>query len=231
MPASLILLCPPEDSRHLAAILAGANRDLSVVTAADGEQLERAAAGRLAAGGRIDRIVAFRTNCVVPADMLRRVSGPSYNFHPAPPAYPGRHPFAFALYDGAAHYGVTAHEMVERVDAGPIVGMLGFPLPADPDPVWLMDKAHSALVQLFVMLAPQLALTDRPLAHTGLAWDQSRRCSRKALDALRALPPDIGPEELDRRIRALRSVRREGIRPYLTLHGRRFALDDDGSEG
>lgn len=223
MPATLILLCQPEDARHLAAILANANRDLTVVTAADRPQLEAAMVGC----GRVDRLVAFRTNCVVPAELLRRVSGPSYNFHPAPPAYPGRHPFAFALYDGATRYGVTAHEMVERVDAGPIVGAFGFALPADPDPVWLIDQTHTALVQLFVMLAPQLAATDRPLPRAELAWDQSRRCTAKALDALRTLPPDIGAEELDRRIRALRSVRHEGIRPCLTLHGRRFVLDED----
>ncbi|KAA0593688.1 methionyl-tRNA formyltransferase [Azospirillum lipoferum] len=222
MPATLVLLSQPEDARHLAAILAGANPDLTVVTAADRSQLEAAMAGC----GQVDRLVAFRTNCVVPAGLLRRVSGPSYNFHPAPPAYPGRHPFAFALYDGVTQYGVTAHEMAERVDAGPIVGALTFALPADPDPVWLIDQTHTALVQLFVMLAPQLAATGRPLHRTDLAWDHSRRCTAKALDALRTLPPDIGAQEMERRIRALRSVRQEGLRPSIILHGRRFVLED-----
>lgn len=223
MPATLVLLCPPEDARHLAAILAGANRDLTILTATNRAQLDAA----MVEGSRIDRLVAFRTNCVVPRELLLRVSGLSYNFHPAPPAYPGRYPFTFALYDGATRYGVTAHEMVERVDAGPIVGALTFALPTDPDPIWLIDQAHTALVQLFVMLAPQLAATDRPLPRTELVWDQSRRCTAKALDALCALPPNIGAEELERRIRAVRSVRHEGIRPCLTLHGRRFVLDED----
>jgi methionyl-tRNA formyltransferase len=223
MPAVLALLCPREDARYLTAVLATANRDLTVVTAADTAQLERL----VAEAGGVDRIVAFRTNGIVPAELLRRVPGPCYNFHPGPPGYPGRHPFAFALYDGAAQYGVTAHEMVERVDAGPIVGMLAFPLPAPADPDRLIDQTHTALVQLFVTLAPQLARTDRPLPRTGLSWDQSRRCTAKALDALRALPPDIGLEEMERRLRALRSVRHEGIRPYLTLHGRRFTLEED----
>ncbi|CAO3405412.1 formyltransferase family protein [Azospirillum palustre] len=222
MPATLVLLAQPGDARHLAAILAGANHDLTVVTVADRPQLEAAMADR----GQIDRLVAFRTNCVVPAELLRRVSGPSYNFHPAPPAYPGRYPFAFALYDGVAQYGVTAHEMVERVDAGPIVGALNFALPADPDPVWLIDQAHTALVHLFVILAPQLAATDRPLPRTELAWDHSRRCTAKALDDLRTLPSDIGAEEMERRIRALRSVEQEGLRPRVALHGRRFVLED-----
>lgn len=223
MPTTLALLCPQEDARHLGAVLAVANRDLVVVTATDAAQLERAVAG----AERVDRIVAFRTNSIVPADLLLRVPGPSYNFHPGPPGYPGRHPFAFALYDGAAQYGVTAHEMTERVDAGAIVGALSFALPDRPDADWLIDRTYTALVHLFVMLAPQLARTGEPLPRTNLIWDQSRRCTRKALDALCDLPPDIGGEEMERRIRALRSVRHGGIRPHLTLHGRRFVLDED----
>lgn len=46
-----------------------------------------------------------------------------------------------------------------------------FPLPAPADPDRLIDQTHTALVQLFVTLAPQLARTDRPLPHTGLSWD------------------------------------------------------------
>jgi len=223
MPGTLALLCPQEDARHLGALLAIANRELVVVTATDTAELERT----VAQAGGVDRIVAFRTNSIVPADLLLRVPGPSYNFHPGPPGYPGRYPFAFALYDGAAQYGVTAHEMAGRVDAGAIVGALSFPLPDRPDADWLIDRAYSALFQLFVMLTPQLARTDKPLPRTDLTWDQTRRCTRKALDALCELPPDIGDVEMERRIRALRSVRYEGIRPHLTLHGRRFVLDGD----
>ncbi len=223
MPAVLALLCPQEDARHLGAVLAAADRELVVVTAADTAQLERT----VAEAGGVDRIVAFRTDSIVPADLLRQVPGPSYNFHPGPPGYPGRHPFAFALYDGAAQYGVTAHEMVERVDAGPIVGALSFPLPDRPDADWLIDRTYTALVQLFVILAPQLARIGTPLPRTDLAWDQRRRCTAKALDVLRALPPDIGSEEMERRVRALRSVRHQGIRPHLTLHGRKFVLEEE----
>lgn len=223
MSGTLALLCPQEDARHLGALLAVANRELVVVTAADTAELERT----VAQAGGVDRIVAFRTNSIVPADLLSQVPGPSYNFHPGPPGYPGRHPFAFALYDGATQYGVTAHEMTERVDAGAIVGALLFPLPDRPDADWLIDRAYSALLQLFVMLTPQLARIDRPLPRTDVIWDQSRRCTRKALDALRDLPSDIGSEEMERRIRALRSVRHEGIHPHLTLHGRRFVLDGE----
>ncbi|PWC58181.1 hypothetical protein TSH7_24115, partial [Azospirillum sp. TSH7] len=78
MPATLVLLCQPEDARHLAAILAGANRDLTVITASDRPQLEAAMAGCR----QVDRLVAFRTNCVVPAELLRRGSRPPPNFPP-----------------------------------------------------------------------------------------------------------------------------------------------------
>lgn len=219
---SVLLLCPAQAAPYLAAILAGANPDLSVISVSNDEQLARCA-GETA---KIARIISFWTNSIVPAHILERVSGTSYNFHPGPPAYPGRYPFVFALYDGASHYGVTAHEMVRQVDAGPIVGMLGFSLPPDPDPTWLASQAHAALIQLFLTLAPALARTDQALPHTGLAWDQRRRCTRKALEALCAIPADADRSELERRIRALRSVRGEGVRPHLSMQGHRFWLDE-----
>lgn len=74
MPPTLALLCPPEDARHLGAILATANQDLVLVTAADAAGLERT----VAEAGGVDRIAAFWTNSIVPAELLRRVRGPSY---------------------------------------------------------------------------------------------------------------------------------------------------------
>ena len=59
------------------------------------------------------------------------------------------------------------------------------------------------------------------MPRTALNWDQNCRWTRCAPCRR------IGSGEMERRIRALRSVRHEGIRPHLALHGRRFALEED----
>ncbi|MBV5336414.1 methionyl-tRNA formyltransferase, partial [bacterium] len=110
-----ILLTSTIEACYLAGILSSFNPDLSVVWVRTREELERAVGD----SSPSVRLIAFMTEVVVPAEILKRLEGPAYNFHPGPPAYPGKYPSAFALYDGAAGYGATAHEMRPLVDSGP----------------------------------------------------------------------------------------------------------------
>jgi methionyl-tRNA formyltransferase len=53
----------------------------------------------------------------------------SYNLHPGPlPKYAGLNSMCWAIYRGERHHGVTLHQMVEKVDAGPIVFQEMFPI-------------------------------------------------------------------------------------------------------
>lgn len=219
MPPAVVLLCPDEDRFHLAGALSIHNPNLAVAAASTLETLESA----LDRAPADVRLIGFRTPVVVPRRLLDRLSAPAYNFHPGPPEYPGKHPFAFALYNRAAGYGVTAHEMAPRVDSGPIVGVLRFELPPDIAPGALADMTVAGLVRLFLLLARHLAVDPRPLPHVAAAWG-GRRCTQKALEALCDLPPDIDAAEFSRREQAIKSI--HGAALSLTLHGRRFILTD-----
>lgn len=216
MPRHAVLLCAPTEARWLSGVLTHQDGGLAVAAVPDAAALEAHAATAPAG----TRLIAFCTGSVVPAAVLERLGAPAYNIHPAPPAYPGRHPVSFALYDGADRFGATAHVMEARVDSGPIVGAVEFPVPPEADHGWLAERAYRAAVRLFLALAPALARPE-PLAPVGLSWGP-RRCSRRALEAMCALPPDIAAAELERRVRAFGPE--PGARLHLTLHGRRFDL-------
>lgn len=221
MLRSIILLCQPQERPYLAGILRLHNPGLTIIPAADGASLN--AAVDSAPPGT--RLIAFLTGVVVGADLLARLSGPSYNFHPGPPAYPGKYPLSFALYDGAPRFGATAHEMVAQVDSGPIVGAVEFDLPPQAGFAWGMERAHDASIRLFLMLAPRLATSPEPLAHVAASWGP-RRCSQKAADALRTVSPDIPADELQRRLRAFGET--GDMLPLRTvLHGQHFRLMPD----
>lgn len=167
------------------------------------------------------RLIAFLTGVIVPAPLLARLTGPSYNFHPGPPAYPGKHPIAFALYDGTRRYGATAHEMTAAVDDGPIVGAAEFDLPPGAGYGWVKERAYEAVIRLFLLLAPRLAASPEPLPRVGLDWG-ARRCTQKAADALCTLQHDIDAAELERRLNAFGTA--DGLQLGMELHGRRFLL-------
>lgn len=219
MPSSILLLCPPNDGRHLATALSLHNPRLSLTTVSTATELETAAAD----AGPDTRLIAFFSSVVVPAAILERLGRPAYNFHPGPPAYPGKHPVAFALYDGATRYGATAHEMLARTDSGPIVGVVEFPVPVGASPAWLRDQAYAATIRLFLLLSHRLATEEAPLPHTALSWGE-RRCSQRAFDAMRELPPDLDRAEFDRRIAAFNRETGDGP-PFILRHGRRFLLE------
>jgi methionyl-tRNA formyltransferase len=221
-PDRLGLLC--HDVLHanfLTALLYIVRPDLPVDVLMTLPDLENWVAG---AATPASRLVAFCTSVVVPGGVLATLGGPAYNFHPGPPAYPGKFPAAFALYDGASEFGATLHQMVTRVDSGPIVGVTSFPIPAGAGYPWLTARAHQAVLHLFFHAARDLAHSAAPLPTLPVTWSD-RRCSQKALDALLHVTPDIEAEELDRRHRIFGQI--PGAVVYLTVQGRRFQLVAD----
>lgn len=94
-------------------------------------------------------LVAFNTGVVVPESILKIFQRPSFNFHAAPPEYPGRDPHHWAVYDGAVEYGVTAHVMVKKVDAGAIVAVSKFQIDSQISPQELRALAKKHLLELF----------------------------------------------------------------------------------
>ena len=168
------------------------------------------------------RLIGFATGVVVPAGVLSQLGYGAYNFHPGPPAYPGLCPAQLAVYDAATEFGVTAHKMVARVDAGPIVGTILFPVRPGSNVHDVELAAFTRLMQLFWQLAPLLADDPEPLGDLPLAWG-TRRSSRRTLRTMCEIPLDIAAYELDRRIGAFGQTPFD-IVPTITLHGYRFRL-------
>jgi methionyl-tRNA formyltransferase len=152
--------------------------------------------------------------------MDARLGYGAYNFHPSPPDYPGLAPAQFAIYDRAAEFGATAHLMVEKVDAGPIIDAARFPIPPGITVFGLEGLAHAHLARLFWELSRRLARQATPLPRIPVRWGE-RRSSRRLYRAVCAIPLDIAKEELDRRVRAF-GHNHFGLLPTITLHGIEF---------
>jgi methionyl-tRNA formyltransferase len=217
MVETILLLAPEFCSAVLSDQLTACNpglRILSIVSVPELAALPR----RLLA---TSRLIGFATPVIVPAAFLARLGYGAYNFHPGPPSYPGTVPAQMAIYEGAQFFGATAHEMVERVDAGPIVGMDLCALPPEATAVEAEMLALDLLLKLFSNLS--YALTEpQPLPRLPVTW-ASRKSTRATLAGLCALPLDISAHELARRVKAI-DGNHLGYELTVTLHGRRFRL-------
>jgi len=227
---TIILLTGPAEQPVLGDALRRHNPRLSVRAALTLDDLQACPPAVLQRA----RLIAFATSVVVPAHILSKLGYGAYNFHPGPPSYPGRTPAHFAIYDGAREFGATAHVMVERVDAGPIVGVELFAIPPGTGVLKLSEIVYQQMARLFWRLAEPLATQGSPLPALPVEWAGAKSSLRRYAD-LCAIPPAIAKDDLDRRIAAF-GHGHFGIDPTVTLHGHRFryvapevAVDDTPS--
>jgi methionyl-tRNA formyltransferase len=169
-------------------------------------ELAPALARRLRDEG-VDLLLNVHSLHVVRPEVLRAPRMGSFNLHPGPlPAYAGLDTVSWALYRGETEYGVTVHEMTERIDAGGIAFRASFPIgPGDTafslyarcirEGLTLLGRLlETAAARDRVPVEPQDLGRRRYFARTGpplggrLDW---RRSAREVHDFVRAC--DYGP--------------------------------------
>jgi methionyl-tRNA formyltransferase len=197
MPQCLLLLTGSFEAEILAPYLTKSNADCAVVSATNLEGLEAA----IAESSGTPRLLAFCTAVIVPRRLLEALPGPSYNIHPGPPSYPGRHPECWGAYHGLDRFGATLHEMAPRVDEGPIIDVAWFDLPAGAGQVQFGYGAFRACVQLVSRWAPALTGDESNLPHSDHRWS-GRKTTHGDLEAMCRIGPEIDAAEFERRRRA-----------------------------
>jgi methionyl-tRNA formyltransferase len=169
---------------------------------------------RTAAG---PRLISFIYGHVLPAPVLESAAV-AINFHPGSRAYPGTGCYNFALYEGATRYGCVCHHMAAKVDSGPIVAERTFAINADETVESLRTRTLGLMLGLMDETVARLA-REGTLPAGGLGWER-RPFTRRELNALCRVTPDMPAEEIRRRVRATSYPGHPGA--YLELHGIRF---------
>jgi methionyl-tRNA formyltransferase len=132
------------------------------------------------------------------------ISGPArgcLNFHPAPlPDMRGVAGYNVALLEGFTEWGVSAHYVDARFDTGDLVEVRRFPIDPETETAWSLDlRSQEELLAVFrEVVATLVGGGELPREPQG----EGRYVSREDLEAMRRIPPDASPEEIERRIRA-----------------------------
>lgn len=154
-------------------------------------------------------IISYLSRWILPGEMLRAARY-AINFHPGPPEYPGYGCNNFAIYEGAAQFGVTCHQMVAAVDAGPIIQVDRFPVFSADTGGTLLLRAYDFQLALFYRMVGCL-IRGEPLPVSKEQWTR-RPFTRKQFEALAQITPDMSGPEVERRRRAtdVTALRRPG---------------------
>jgi methionyl-tRNA formyltransferase len=213
---TIILLAGVAERAVFPPVLRAHNPNLTVTAVGSSDELAALSPDLLARS----RLIAYVTPEIVAKDTLARLGYGAINFHPGPPGYPGWAPAHFALYERATEFGATVHAMVDRVDAGPIIEVARFSIPADISVVALEGMAYAHLAQLFWRMAKSLATEASAPPALPIEWGR-KKYSRRAYRAICDIPLDIPKDELDRRIEVF-GGNHFGISPTIKLHGVEF---------
>lgn len=190
---TIVLLTGPVERPVLTLVLQGHNPRLSVQAVATSVELAALRPRSL----RSARLIAFWTDTLVPAAVLHRLAFGAYNFHPGP-RFPGWGAAHFAVHRGATEFGATAHVMVDKVDAGAIVGVERFWIPRGSTALQLEEMAYAGAARLFWRLT-------RPLANEPEALPIRENMRRYAPPFAPGFEPGLGacpPSRLSARRRA-----------------------------
>ena len=152
-----------------------------------------------------DAVVVAAYGLLIPESLLGR--GLWLNVHPSLlPRWRGAAPVERALLAGDTETGVTIHETVKELDAGPIAAQRSFPLTAEDDAGTVYARAAEVAVELLGDVLPDPVFTPQEGEATYAAKieaaDRELDLSRpdESLNRIRALSPHIGARgELDGR--------------------------------
>lgn len=147
-----------------------------------------------------DLLLSFVSSWILPAGLLQNAKVAAINFHPGPPEYPGIGCTNFAFYNGENEYGVTAHYMLPRVDSGSIIAVKRFPLKTDDTVYGVTQHCYQLLEEMFYEILERI-LHSKPLPVTDENWKR-KPYTRKQLNELCEIRPDMSQEEIERRIKA-----------------------------
>lgn len=165
--------------------------------------------------GDVDFLFSFLCPVILKRDILEAVRLAPINFHPAPPAYPGVGSASYAIYNGDPCFGVTAHVMEARPDSGMIIGTESFPIFSEDTCESLFGRAMNYALYQFYGVLEEIARTGE-LRDTGQEWER-KAITRREFEQWMTLSPDAPPDEIRRKVKALRHSRSPG--PFIEING------------
>lgn len=147
-----------------------------------------------------DLLVSFISPWIYPQRLLSNAVLASINFHPGSPEYPGTGCTNFAIYNGEKEYGVTCHHMNVGVDSGKIIAVKRFPLKESDTVYNVTQHCYKLIEEMFYDIMNGI-LKGKLLPVTNEQWKR-KPFTRKQLDELCTITPDMSEVEIKKRIKA-----------------------------
>lgn len=147
-----------------------------------------------------DIILSFMSSWIFPPQLLNNARLAAINFHPGSPEYPGTGCTNFAVYNNEKEYGVTCHHMKSMVDTGSIIMVKRFTIKPEDSVYSITQHCYQLLEEIFYEVM-ECFREGKDIPVSTEKWKR-KPYTRKELNELCEIKPDMSKEEVERRIRA-----------------------------
>lgn len=173
-----------------------------------------------------DYLISYLSPWVFPEYLLERASKAAINFHPGPPEYPGIGCTNFAIYNEEDKFGVTCHHMGPTPDTGDIIATRRFSLYEKDSVFSLTQRCYDHILSLFYDICHHI-LDESELPQSSDKW-QRKPYTRKELNDLCKIDPEMDNEEIERRVKAVTFPDAPGA--YIEIDGMKFTYEEEKSD-
>lgn len=147
-----------------------------------------------------DLLISYLSQWIIPATLLKNTSFAAINFHPGPPEYPGIGCTNFAVYNNEKEFGITCHYMLDKVDTGKIIEVKRFAITNNDTVYNITQQCYEVILETFYKVMEELIETGK-LPQSAEKWKRTPY-TRKQLNELCTLTPQMSADEINRRIKA-----------------------------
>jgi methionyl-tRNA formyltransferase len=169
-----------------------------------------------------DYIFSYISPWIIPNSLLKRAEKGAINWHPGPPEYPGIGCTNFAIYNNEKHFGITCHYMLDKVDTGKIIEVKRFAVLENDTVFSITQKCYALIINSFYRILENIS-NDLALPETDENWKR-KPFTRKELDELSEIKPDMSIDEIEKRIKATSYDRPWA---FVDIKGKKFYLKEE----
>ena len=164
-----------------------------------------------------DYIFSYLSPWIIPRSLLESAQKGAINWHPGPPEYPGIGCTNFAIYNNEKEFGITCHYMEAKVDTGKLVEVKRFSILQKDTVSSITQKCYTQILSSFYSIVEKISMSERlPLSNE--VWKR-KPYTRKELNALCLIEPDMELEEIEKRIK---STTYDRPWAYIEIKGKKF---------
>ena len=169
-----------------------------------------------------DWLISYLYPRIISKTIIDLFNGNAINFHPGPlPEHRGVAGCCFSILNNFNYWGVTAHQLVDELDAGDIIEDIRFPINAQNMLGTDIERiTQTKLFDLFINVFERLLRSEKLEGRK--QFGEIGVHTRNELKKLKEITINDKSEDVDKKIRALWLPPNEGA--YIVIDGKRYTL-------